>query len=62
MSEQQEKPDAPSLQSEEAPAPTNQAHTEDGDKPTTTKTPNPSLCGICNTNPPKYKCPRCRLP
>ncbi|GKT99677.1 hit zinc finger protein [Fusarium langsethiae] len=65
MSEQQkqqeETPDAPILQSEEAPAPTNQALTEDVEKPTTT-TPNPSLCGVCNTNPPKYKCPRCRLP
>ncbi|KAG8674708.1 hypothetical protein FPOAC2_00742 [Fusarium poae] len=62
MSEQQqETPDAPILQSEEAPAPTHQAQNEDVDKPTTT-TPNPSLCSICNTNPPKYKCPRCRLP
>ncbi|KAL6919442.1 hypothetical protein ACHAP8_002777 [Fusarium lateritium] len=62
MSEQQqETPDATILQSEEAPAPTNQARNEDVDKPTTT-TPIPSLCSICNTNPPKYKCPRCRLP
>lgn len=24
--------------------------------------PKPSLCGVCNVNPPKYKCPRCYLP
>jgi len=60
MSEIQEKPDAPTQQEEEAPAPTNQAQSEDGDKPTSA--PDPALCGVCNTNPPKYKCPRCRLP
>ncbi|KAM0305481.1 hypothetical protein HYE67_008592 [Fusarium culmorum] len=59
--EQQETPDVPILESEEAPAPTDQAQTEQVDKLTTT-TLNSSLCGICNTNPPKYKCPRCRLP
>lgn len=21
-----------------------------------------ALCGICNENPGKYKCPRCRMP
>lgn len=21
-----------------------------------------ALCGVCNENPPKYKCPRCYLP
>ncbi|KAM0440784.1 hypothetical protein ACHAPT_000085 [Fusarium lateritium] len=24
--------------------------------------PKPSLCGVCNVNLPKYKCPRCYLP
>ncbi|RGP79690.1 zinc finger hit domain-containing 3 [Fusarium longipes] len=64
MSEHKEKLDSTIVQSEEAPAPTNQAQTEDVDKSTTTttSTPKPSLCGVCNTNPPKYKCPRCRLP
>ncbi|KAK0386413.1 hypothetical protein NLU13_6250 [Sarocladium strictum] len=22
----------------------------------------PATCGVCNTNPPKYKCPRCYMP
>ncbi|MBE3042478.1 zinc finger HIT domain-containing protein [Candidatus Bathyarchaeota archaeon] len=21
-----------------------------------------TLCGVCDTNPGKYKCPRCRMP
>jgi hypothetical protein len=26
------------------------------------KKPEPKLCGICGTEPGKYKCPRCSLP
>ncbi|KAF4460847.1 zinc finger domain-containing [Fusarium albosuccineum] len=33
----------------------------DGDA-TPAATSKPSLCGVCNVNPPKYKCPRCYLP
>ncbi|KAF4984624.1 hypothetical protein FZEAL_200 [Fusarium zealandicum] len=32
------------------------------DNATPAATPQLSLCGVCNVNPPKYKCPRCRLP
>ena len=24
--------------------------------------PDPKLCGVCGTQPSKYKCPRCTLP
>jgi len=24
--------------------------------------PDPTLCGVCKTGPPKYKCSRCELP
>ncbi|KAK7415834.1 hypothetical protein QQX98_005616 [Neonectria punicea] len=35
----------------------------DGDADTApAPAPTPSLCGVCNVNAPKYKCPRCYLP
>ncbi|KAM0204233.1 hypothetical protein ACHAPA_009332 [Fusarium lateritium] len=62
MSESQEKVESSAQQPEEASAPVDPAQTQDGDATTTTTTANPSLCGVCNVDPPKYKCPRCRLP
>lgn len=26
------------------------------------KRPEPKLCGVCGTQPGKYKCPRCSMP
>lgn len=26
------------------------------------KASNSNVCGVCNENPGKYKCPRCRMP
>ncbi|KAF4967283.1 hypothetical protein FSARC_5113 [Fusarium sarcochroum] len=59
MSEPREQPDTSTQQ--EASTPTDQAQPEAQDGDATTA-PEPSLCGVCNVNPPKYKCPRCRLP
>ncbi|KAG5663661.1 hypothetical protein KAF25_006246 [Fusarium avenaceum] len=59
MSESQEKVELSAQQPEETSAPIDPAQTQDGDATTPA---NPSLCGVCNVDPPKYKCPRCRLP
>ncbi|KAF4341732.1 zinc finger domain protein [Fusarium beomiforme] len=50
--------DLPAQQPADATTPT----TKVGAKDNATTKPDPSLCGVCNMNPPKYKCPRCRLP
>ncbi|KAF5645013.1 zinc finger HIT domain protein [Fusarium sp. NRRL 25303] len=52
--------DLPAQHPEDTTTPTTQAEAKDGDDATTK--PDPSLCGVCEVNPPKYKCPRCRLP
>lgn len=57
MSEPQGKDELPAQHPEDTATPT---EAKDGDNATTK--PDPSLCGICEVNPPKYKCPRCRLP
>ncbi|KAF4455982.1 Zinc finger HIT domain-containing protein 3 [Fusarium austroafricanum] len=58
MSEPQERNDTPAQQPEQASAPTPKVEADSD----ATATPNTSLCGVCSANPPKYKCPRCRLP
>ncbi|KAF5678514.1 zinc finger domain-containing protein [Fusarium circinatum] len=61
MSEPREINDLPTQHPEDiAATPTTQAEAKDGDNAITK--PDPSLCGVCEVNPPKYKCPRCRLP
>ncbi|KAM0340692.1 hypothetical protein ACHAPU_010364 [Fusarium lateritium] len=62
MLEFQEQAELPAQLPEEASAPTNHVSAQDGDSTTTITPANPSLCGVCDVNPPKYKCPRCRLP
>jgi hypothetical protein len=57
MSEPQGKDELPAQHPEDTATPT---EAKDGDN--ATMKPDPSLCGICEVNPPKYKCPRCRLP
>lgn len=57
MSEPQGIDELPTQHPEDTATPT---EARDGDNATTK--PDPSLCGICEVNPPKYKCPRCRLP
>ncbi|KAF5548373.1 zinc finger domain-containing protein [Fusarium phyllophilum] len=57
MSEPQGINDLPAQHPEDTATPTEE---QDGDNATTK--PDPSLCGVCEVNPPKYKCPRCRLP
>jgi len=60
MSEPQRINDLPAQHPEDTTTPTTQVGAKDGDNATTK--PEPSLCGVCDVNPPKYKCPRCRLP
>jgi hypothetical protein len=49
-------------------APIATADPEDGassqDNPPSSASPakEPKLCGVCNKEPPRYKCPRCLLP
>ncbi|KAF5658084.1 zinc finger HIT domain-containing protein [Fusarium denticulatum] len=57
MSEPQGIDELPAQHPEDTATPT---EAKDGDNATTK--PDPSLCGVCEVNPPKYKCPRCRLP
>ncbi|KAL2753709.1 hypothetical protein ACRALDRAFT_2110395 [Sodiomyces alcalophilus JCM 7366] len=43
-------------------APVNKASGEEHCEQPRNAPPQARLCGICNTNPGKYKCPRCALP
>ncbi|KAH7273805.1 hypothetical protein MRS44_001316 [Fusarium solani] len=63
MSTTQEEPDKAVQPTNETPVPDTGA--QDAPEATTgsdATPPKPSLCGVCNVNPPKYKCPRCYLP
>lgn len=42
--------------------PVNKASGEDPDEQPRKAPPQAKICGICNENPGKYKCPRCGLP
>ncbi|KAL1837653.1 hypothetical protein VTJ49DRAFT_3552 [Mycothermus thermophilus] len=37
-------------------------HDSEPPSPPPPKRPEPKLCGVCNVQPAKYKCPRCTLP
>lgn len=63
MSTTQEEPDKVAQPTNETSVPdTGAQDTAEATTSSDATPPKPSLCGVCNVNPPKYKCPRCYLP
>ncbi|KAM5355600.1 hypothetical protein ACJ41O_002246 [Fusarium nematophilum] len=65
MSAAQDEPDQAAQLENDTSQPIDQAQAAapvEDDDATAAPMPKPSLCGVCNANPPKYKCPRCYLP